>query len=141
VPLGAMLEQWEPTSKDRALAQWAGACLGASVLILIALILVAWFAATPASTISTHPVVVTAALVAAGAYIVSVFALARLTRRRTTVEPRRLWSPSLLCNFTIVAIVVMGTGVVGLALCIMELAAIVLHIIAITKPGVRPHGA
>ena len=136
-----MVERWEPTSTDRALARWAGACLGASGLILIALVLVAWFAASPASAIRAYPIAVPAALVAAGAYIVSVVVLSRLTRPRTTVEPRRLWRVSLLCNSIIVAIVVMGAGAVGLALCIMELAAIVLHVIAITKPSARAYGA
>jgi ammonia channel protein AmtB len=137
-----MGEQWQPTSRDRALARWAGACLGGSALIGIALLLLAWFAANPGSAITTHPIAVAAAFVAAGAYILSLMALGRLARRHTTMEPRRLWRVSLLCNLAILAIVVMALGAeIGLAICVMELVAIAVHVIAIAMPAAPTYDA
>jgi amino acid transporter len=120
------------TTRDRSLARRAGACLAGTMLIQLGAFLLFFFAMASARFISAHAVAVAMAAVAVAAYFTSVIALARI-QRRTTAEPRRLWRLSLACNIAIVAILVVGFGVqLGLILCIMEIVAIALHLIALT---------
>ena len=131
-----MNERWEPSARDRALARWAGAFLSGSALIGLGLLVAALFAMNPLGTLSAHPVYVAAAVVAIVAFVKSFFALAQLVRQHTTVQPRRLWHISLLCNLAVVAIIVVAFGwEVGFALSLMELAAVALHVVALVKPA------
>ena len=131
---GVMNEHFQTTALDQSLARWAGACLGGSVLVGLGFLAILVFAADALSTITAHPVAVAATVAAACAFAKSCSVLAQLTRGRTTVDPRRLWLVSLLCNLTIVSIVVAGLGLgLGLAFSLMELMAIALHIVAIAN--------
>jgi hypothetical protein len=129
---------------DRSLAVWAGACLSGTMLIGVALLLLALLAASPVATVLAHPLTTLLAAAAAVAFVASLNALGRL-RYAAVQARRRLWYRSLICNVVVVAIVVGLLGAkegligvkVGLALCLMELIAIVLHLVALSLPAVR----
>ncbi len=106
------------------------------MLIQVGAFLLFFFAMASVRFLAAHAIAVAMALVAVVAYFTSFAALARI-QRRPRAEPRRLWRLSLACNVAIVAVLVAGFGVqVGLVLCIMELVAIGLHIVALTTSPV-----
>jgi hypothetical protein len=129
---------------DRILAVWAGACLGGTMLIGVALLLLALLAASPAATVLAHPLTTVLVTAAAVAFFASLNALGRL-RSAAVQARRRLWYRSLISNVIVVAIVVglLGAegGLIGvkvaLALCLIELITIVLHLVALSLPGLR----
>jgi hypothetical protein len=127
-----MNEYFQTTRKDRILARCAGGCLGGSVLLGVGAVFVIGFMAGPISMISQHPVATAAALFVACAFCASAWAVTQLGRDRTSIEPLRLWQRSLICNFLVVATIVVAFGAgLGFLLSIMELVAIVLHLVAI----------
>jgi hypothetical protein len=129
---------------DRALAVWAGACLGGTALAGIAVFFLLAVAHSPLGTILAHPLATTLVVAAATAYFVSLGTLSRLGKPAVQSR-RRLWYRSLICNLIVVSIVVMSFGIFGgldgvkfgLMLCVMELIAIALHVRALTLPGLR----
>jgi hypothetical protein len=114
------------------------------MLIAVALLLLALLAASPVTTVLAHPLTNVLVAAAAVAFVASLNALGRL-RYAAAQGRRQLWYRSLICNAIVVAIVIglCGTkggllGVkVGLALCLMELIAIMLHVVALSLPSLR----
>jgi hypothetical protein len=143
-PLGVMDQPLRQVPPDRSLAVWAGAWLGGTMLIGVALMLLALLAASPVAMVLAHPLITVLAAAAAVAFVASLKALGQL-RYAFVQARRRLWYRSLICNVIVVAIVVGLLGAkggligikLGLVLCLMELIAIVLHLAALSLPSVR----
>ena len=142
-------------SAERTLATVAECCLGATLLVIPGLLFLAFLVAWPRAMSAATSVLGVAAVVA---FITSGHALHRLRRRarrerlqlspwqdqpsrerhQSSAERRRLWSRSLLCNGVVVACVVGIAGLkVGLLLCLAEIVAIVIHLIALGLPSLR----
>jgi hypothetical protein len=134
-----LLRQGPP---DRALAVWAGACLGGTALAGIAVFFLLALAHSPLGTVLAHPLATALTVVAATAYFISLGTLSRLGNAAVQSR-RRLWYRSLICNLIVVGTVVTSFGIygglegvkVGLMLCVMELIAIALHVRALALPG------
>jgi hypothetical protein len=82
---------------------------------------------------TTYPGPLLISLIAVVAFIISAAALTRLGRGLPR-DPRRLWRISLFSNLVIVVVVTLGFGLMGFALCLMEMIAIVLHVVALVTP-------
>jgi len=130
---------------DRWLAVAAGACLGGTLLAAIAVLLVLAAAQSLLTEVIEHPVVTALAIAATIAYLISLATLSRLGKPATYLRRRQLWYRSLVCNLIIVGIVVGAFGLhgglggiaLGLILCLMELIAVVLHVVALSLSSVR----
>jgi hypothetical protein len=134
-------ESPQAPTKDRQLARLAGACLGGSALLAPGLLFLLALASNPAVTITADPVASVSAMVVASAFFISVWALGRLARK-ATADPRRLWWTSLVCNLAIVAIIANAFGIkAGLIICIMEVLAIAIHIVALARRTTPVSGA
>ena len=90
---------------DRALAVWAGACLGGTALAGIAVFFLLAVAHSPLGTVLAHPLATTLVVAAAAAYFISLATLSRLGKLAVQSR-RRLWYRSLICNLIVVGIVV-----------------------------------
>jgi hypothetical protein len=119
--------------KDRTLARWAGACLGSSALVVPGFVFLGLSASAPKLAATTYPGPLLISLIAVVAFIISAAALTRLGRGLPR-DPRRLWRISLFSNLVIVVVVTLGFGLMGFALCLMEMIAIVLHVVALVTP-------
>jgi hypothetical protein len=99
----------------------------------------------PPKKVLEHPIAIALTTVAVIAYITSLTTLSRLGKPAIHLRRRQLWYRSLTCNLIVVGIVVSTFGAnagldgigLGLILCVMELIAIGLHVVALFRPGVR----
>ena len=131
--------------RDRYLAVWAGACLGGTALTGVAMFLLLAAALSPREAVFDHPVATVLTATAVIAFFTSLITLSRLGKAASDLRRRNLWYRSLICNLVVVGIVIAAfatikglAGIkVGLALCVMELIAIALHIVALSLPSVR----
>ena len=106
----------------------------------LAAILVFAVAQSPLKTMLGHPLATALTTAAVIAYYMSLVTLSRLRKPVVRLDRRRLWYRSLICNVILVGIVVSACGAnagpsgieLGLVLCVMELIAIVLHVVALT---------
>jgi hypothetical protein len=123
----------QPAPKDRTLARWAAACLGGSALVAPAILFLGLSASSPKFAVASYPGPLLISLVAVVAFFTSGVALTRLGRG-VPRDPRRLWRISLFSNLVIVVVLTIGFGLIGFALCLMEMIAIVLHVVALATP-------
>ena len=129
------------SNPDSRLAGWAASLMGSS--LVLAFVLASLFiSGTEGLAVFTrdHPARIAYLVLFALGYIVSFICLSRI-RRSTSDGELRLWLLSLVGAATPV-LIVMGPadfGTAALIICIGEVAAIVLHIIAIARIQIARH--
>lgn len=111
------------------------------MVAVVGFLFLAITAATRFRGLVSHPVFTGAVLIGAVAYVTSGYALSKLASR-AVANPARLWSISLGSNVVIIAIVAAAIGLsIGLVICLPEIIAVLVHLIALATQPSRQRSA